>query len=125
MLLLISRLLLGFIFTINFCLSLRGRIFSGVGVVLRLRTNTVRTEHRAFPNLQNIRVITKRPSLDYNTKILVGLPSLWERQHCTHCTIRTYVHVRYCTYNCLSLDWTLDRMAVFLDVTNHLANRYI
>ncbi len=33
-------------------------------------------------------------SPDYNTKILVGLPSLWYRQHCTHCTIRTYVHVR-------------------------------
>ncbi len=28
-----------------------------VGVVLRLRTNTVRTEHRAFPNSQNVRVI--------------------------------------------------------------------
>ncbi len=29
---------------------------------------------------------------NYNTNILVGLPSLWLRRHWTHCAIRTYVH---------------------------------
>jgi len=35
-----------------------GRIFYGVGVVLRLRTNTVRTEQCTFLNSQNVRVTT-------------------------------------------------------------------
>jgi hypothetical protein len=39
--------------------------------LLRIRTTTVRTEHRTFPNSHNVRVITK---LRLQYKIFVGLP---------------------------------------------------
>jgi hypothetical protein len=69
--LLINELLLEFIFSkkiIHF-FSLRGRISSGVGVVLRLRTNTVRTEHRTFYSSLNVwttLIATLRFSKDYH-----------------------------------------------------------
>jgi hypothetical protein len=44
-------------FYYTYFFNLRGRIFPGVGVMLRLHTNTVRTEHRTFPNSQNARAI--------------------------------------------------------------------
>ncbi len=46
-------------FYYTYFFSPRGELFWGVGVVLQLRINTVRTEHRTFHNSQNVRVITK------------------------------------------------------------------
>ena len=70
--------------------SLRGRIFSGVAIVLRLRTNTERTEHRTFYSSLNVRV---------NTTIHIATLRFSQDYHhwcngniCTYCIIRTYVH---------------------------------
>ncbi len=91
MLLFISRLLFAFIFTINIFLILRGRIFSGVGVVLRLRTNTVRTEHRTFLNSQNVRVMTK-PRLEYKDSRRITINVLTPTLYILH-----YTYIRTCT----------------------------
>ena len=86
--------------------------------MLRLRTNTVRTEHRTFPNSQNVRVPTTIHIC--NIEILVGLSSLWQRRHmytlyytyirtllCTLVPwVRTNRYVRRCTR--FLIEWTLD-----------------
>ncbi len=42
--------------------------------MLRLRTNTIRTEHRTFPNSQNARMITKpRLQYKYSRKITINV----------------------------------------------------
>jgi hypothetical protein len=79
-----------FFFFKNSTFSLSGGLLSGVGVVLRLRTNTVRTEHRTFLQFIDVRVITNSQA---------AIERVSEDSHhygnvdiCTHCTIRTYVH---------------------------------
>jgi hypothetical protein len=70
LLLLLNDLLLEVFFSKKYIFfSLRGRISSRVGVVLRLRTNTVRTEHRTLyssPNVRTIPITTLRFSKDYH-----------------------------------------------------------
>jgi hypothetical protein len=71
--------------------SLRGRISSGVGVVLRLRTNTVRTERRTLYSSINARTNT--------TTSIATLRFSKDYHHCGK--VNTYT--LYYTYNCSRL----------------------
>ncbi len=97
------------------------------------RTDTVRTEHRAFPNSHNLRVITKL-RLQYKDSrritITVVTSTLYTLRYTYIRTlICTSVHVvRTCTVlyvYLLLVEQALDQMAVFLAVTNRLADNYI
>ena len=93
--------------------SLRGRISFGVGVVLRLRTNTVRTDHRTLyssPNVRTTLIPTLRFSKDYH--------------HCgnvnTYTLYYTYFSSRLCT---LVLGYVLTTM--YVCVRALLLNRHL
>ncbi len=66
-----------------------GKISFGVGVVLRLRTNTAHTEHHTFT--QFIECAGDYYFSDCNIKILIGLPSLWYVTS-TYVLVVIYVH---------------------------------
>ena len=77
--------------------------------MLRLRTNIVRTEHRTFPNSQNVRVITTT-QIQYKDShritIIVVTSTLYTLLLYVHTYIGTaeYVHLWYCTYICSSIE---------------------
>jgi hypothetical protein len=61
-------------------------------MLLRLRTNTVRTEYRAFPNSQNARVITK-PKLQYKDSCRITIIVVTSPLYTLH---YTYIRILIC-----------------------------